>query len=190
MRDPVDDGPRGVRLVVAGLFALIMVVAGADLLMDRPRTFWSLHLVAEATLVFVSLAAATYLAWGWYQAYRDVRVLETTVARREAERDAWRERAALALEGLGEAMDHQFDAWELTPAERETTLMILKGYSHKRIGRLTDRSERTVRQHAVAVYRKAGLAGRSELSAFFLEGLLLPSTREDGPMRDGTLGPR
>lgn len=35
-------------------------------------------------------------------------------------------------------------------------------------------SERTARQQALAVYRKAGLAGRAELSAFFLEDLLLP----------------
>ena len=32
--------------------------------------------------------------------------------------------------------------------------------------------ERTVREQARAVYRKAGLGGRSELSAFFLEDLL------------------
>jgi hypothetical protein len=31
-----------------------------------------------------------------------------------------------------------------------------------------------VRQHAVSVYRKSGLAGRAELSAFFLEDLMLP----------------
>jgi hypothetical protein len=31
-----------------------------------------------------------------------------------------------------------------------------------------------VRQQAIAVYRKSGLAGRAELSAFFLEDLLLP----------------
>jgi len=42
-----------------------------------------------------------------------------------------------------------------------------------------ERSERTVRQHAVAVYRKSGLAGRAELSAFFLEDLLLPRSAED-----------
>ena len=35
-------------------------------------------------------------------------------------------------------------------------------------------SERTVRQQALAVYRKAGLAGRAELAAFFLEDILLP----------------
>ena len=37
-------------------------------------------------------------------------------------------------------------------------------------------SERTVRQQALAVYAKSGLAGRAELAAFFLEDLLLPST--------------
>jgi len=62
----------------------------------------------------------------------------------------------------------------LTPAERETALMLLKGFSLKRIAALSGRSERTVRQHAVAVYEKAGLAGRAELSGFFLGDLLLP----------------
>jgi len=31
-----------------------------------------------------------------------------------------------------------------------------------------------VRQQALAIYRKAGLGGRSSLAAFFLEGLVLP----------------
>jgi hypothetical protein len=37
-----------------------------------------------------------------------------------------------------------------------------------------------VRQHAGVVYQKAGLGGRAELSAFFLEDLLLPGTAEHG----------
>jgi DNA-binding NarL/FixJ family response regulator len=36
--------------------------------------------------------------------------------------------------------------------------------------------ERTVRQHAVAVYDKAGLVDRAELAAFFLDGVRLPTT--------------
>jgi len=52
---------------------------------------------------------------------------------------------------------------------------LLKGHSHKQIANLTQRSERTVRQHAVAVYGKSGLTGRAELAAFFLEGLMLPA---------------
>ena len=35
-------------------------------------------------------------------------------------------------------------------------------------------SERTVREQARSVYRKAGVSGRSGLSAYFLEDLLLP----------------
>jgi hypothetical protein len=53
-----------------------------------------------------------------------------------------------------------------------------KGYGHKEIAALQRKSERTVRQHAVAVYRKSGLSGRAELSAFFLEDLLLPLSDE------------
>jgi DNA-binding NarL/FixJ family response regulator len=53
-------------------------------------------------------------------------------------------------------------------------LLLLKGYGHKEIAKLLGRSERTVRQHAVAVYRKSNLSGRAELAAFFLEDLLLP----------------
>ena len=63
----------------------------------------------------------------------------------------------------------------LTAAEREVALQLLKGQSHKEIAYATGRSERTVRQHAVAVYQKSGLRGRAELAAFFLEDLILPT---------------
>ena len=53
---------------------------------------------------------------------------------------------------------------------------MLKGRSHKQIAFATGRSERTVRQHAVAVYQKSGLNGRAELAAFFLEDILLPES--------------
>ena len=81
------------------------------------------------------------------------------------------------LQGLGAAMDRQFDKWGLTPAERDIALLQLKGLRHKQIAELRETSERTVRQQALAIYRKAGLSGRTDLAAFFLEDLLLPSVR-------------
>ena len=71
-----------------------------------------------------------------------------------------------------------YGVWNLTPAERKIALLLLKGYGHKEIATLLGRSERTIRQHAVAVYRKSNLSGRAELAAFFLEDLLLPSEPE------------
>ena len=98
---------------------------------------------------------------------------------RRLERDRWRASAREALEGLGRAIDAQFDEWRLTPAEREVALLLLKGYGHKRVADLTGRSERTARQHAGTVYEKAGLGGRAELSAFFLQDLMLPEAERE-----------
>ena len=75
---------------------------------------------------------------------------------------------------LGRAIDAQFAVWQLTPAEREVALLVLKGHGHKQIAGLTSRSERTVRQHAGVIYDKSGLRGRAELSAYFLQDLMLP----------------
>jgi DNA-binding CsgD family transcriptional regulator len=174
MAERPGDVTSRLQLVLAALLVVITAAASADLAMDRPDSLLSLHVLAELTVVATSLTAAAYLAWGWYASYRVMRDLQAAVVEGQAERDVWRQRAGRVLRSLSRAVDDQFSMWGLTDAERETALMLLKGHSHKRIARLSGRSERTVRQHAVAVYRKAGLAGRSELSAFFLDDLLSP----------------
>jgi DNA-binding NarL/FixJ family response regulator len=63
---------------------------------------------------------------------------------------------------------------ELSAGAPQVALLLLKGYSHKAIAHHTDRSAQTVRQHAASAYRKAGVSGRAQLSAFFLEDLMLP----------------
>jgi len=85
------------------------------------------------------------------------------------------------LDGLGEAVDRQFTSWDLTPAEREVALLLLKGYSHKQVAQATGRHERTARQHASSAYRKAGLSGRAELAAYFFDDLMLPAARRELP---------
>lgn len=83
-----------------------------------------------------------------------------------------------ALEGLATAIDRQFNRWRLTPAEREIALFLLRGLSFKQVARAREASERTVRQQAHLLYRKAGLSSRAELAAFFLGGMLRPESRE------------
>ncbi len=96
----------------------------------------------------------------------------------QAARDAWRADAERALADFSEAVDRQFSAWRLTPAEREVALDLLRGKSHKEIASETGRSERTIRQQAAVAYRKAGVDGRSGLAGFFLDSLKLPAPRE------------
>lgn len=94
------------------------------------------------------------------------------IARVQGQR--WRSEARTLLNGLGEAIDAQFSRWNLTEAEREVALLLLKGLSLKEIAAIRVTTERTVRAHARSLYGKAGLTGRAALSAFFLEDLLAP----------------
>jgi len=181
MPHATDDSDARLRVGLTLLLAAIAAWGAADLVLDRPDTLWSFHVAFEVAFVTLSLAAIAYLWLGWMRARQGLGRVRERLAAREAERDAWRQRATVLLRGLGAEIDAQFDRWSLTPAERDVALLLLKGYGHKQAAALLERSERTVRQHAVAVYRKSGLAGRAELSAFFLEDLLLPAGGAGAP---------
>jgi DNA-binding NarL/FixJ family response regulator len=95
------------------------------------------------------------------------------------EAEQWKKESNELIEGLGAAIERQFERWQLTNAEAEVGLFLLKGLSHKEIAEIRQTSERTVREQSRALYRKSGLSGRSSLSAFFLEDLLLPHIAAD-----------
>jgi DNA-binding CsgD family transcriptional regulator len=171
---PADAGDLRRRLALSGLLLALAGAGAADLAFDWPRSPSPLHVVVEATVLLACLAGVAWLWLLWGRTRRSLAQARAAAESRADERDAWRARTESLQRGLGAAIDAQLRAWELTPAERETALLLLKGYGHKEIAALCGRSDRTVRQHAVAVYRKSGLAGRAELAAFFLEDLLLP----------------
>lgn len=83
----------------------------------------------------------------------------------------WRERSAQVLQGVSAAVAETFASWELTEAEADVAALLVKGVSVRDIARQRHTSETTIRQQAQSVYRKSGLANRSELAAFFLEDL-------------------
>jgi DNA-binding CsgD family transcriptional regulator len=98
---------------------------------------------------------------------------DLATARRESSR--WRDAARAHVNGLSQAIAAQFRTWGLTDSEADVAGLMLKGLAHKEIATLRQCSEATVRQHATVVYRKSGLISRSQLTAFFLEDLLMPS---------------
>lgn len=165
---------RGLRAVVLAVLAFVVVGGAFDLYMDAPASWLSTHVLVEVTLMLVSATVGVMLWRAWRQTAAQLVVTRRSLDVLETEREAWRRRAEQALHGLGQAINDQFDVWGLTPSEREVALLLLKGYGHKQVAALTNRGERTVRQHAVSVYSKSGQGGRAELAAFFLEGLMLP----------------
>jgi DNA-binding CsgD family transcriptional regulator len=171
--DRTDVRSRAMPVGV-GLFALIAVFIGMDVAGDYRAGAELDHLIGESVVMVLSLVGAGVL-WTQLRTTREHAsqlTIDLAAAQREAER--FRGEASEALRGLSEAIDHQFARWGLTPAERDVGLLLLKGLSHKEIAAARETSETTIRQQALALYRKAGLRSRSELSAFFLEDLLLP----------------
>lgn len=69
-------------------------------------------------------------------------------------------------------MQKQFEAWRLSESEQDVVIVMLKGLSFREIAELRGTREKTVRQQASTVYRKAGVAGRNELTAWFFEDML------------------
>jgi DNA-binding CsgD family transcriptional regulator len=175
--DAANDasGSRSDRRVLATLFAAIGLLTGTDVVIDCIGGAATGHVLFEG-MVFAVAAGGLLLLWRRIAAARSVAgALNRDLARARADAEKWRSDSKALLSGLGAAIDRQFGAWDLSGAEREVGLLLLKGMSLKEIAQIRGTSERTVRQQALALYRKAGISGRAELSAFFLEDLLLPS---------------
>jgi DNA-binding CsgD family transcriptional regulator len=171
------------RLLVGVLVAFVAValLAALDLASDRAEGTTVIHVVAEGGAFLVAMLGAFSMARLLRRVVRSERAARDealTLADRlkasQEESARWRNEARELLDGLGAALDHQFEHWALSPAEKEVALLLLKGLSHKEIADVRSITEATARQQARAVYKKAGLSGRNDLAAFFLEDLLLP----------------
>ncbi|MEX0943665.1 MAG: hypothetical protein WD002_14100 [Pseudomonadales bacterium] len=167
-----NDAYDSRQLVFASfLFGLISLLIIVDLFIDLREGVSPSHIIIELG-VLVAAAAGIALLWHkWREA-----TLDLGDAKVAAER--WRKESETLLKGLSQAIDRQFAEWRLAPAEAQVALLLLKGLSLKEIAGVRSSSERTIREQARAVYRKAGLSGRSALSAFFLEDLLLPISKD------------
>ncbi len=162
------------RRAVLAVLAAVVAAGAFDLYLDAPDQWLSAHVLVEVGIMLVS-ASVGFLLWrAWRTTAEALQATKRSLSAAQADQMAWQRRAERALAGLASAIDEQFDDWGLTPSEREVALLLLKGHGHKQIAAQTNRSESTVRQHAVTVYGKSGQQGRAELAAFFLGGLMLP----------------
>lgn len=175
------------RLLLAGAFTLIAVLVGLDLLSDQDAGVDMLHLIIESLVLVIAAGSGLVLLLRDWQQRRRLSELASQIEKTRADSARWRTRYQDTINGLSQAIQAQFREWQLSSAESEVALLILKGLQLGEIAALRDTSERTVRDQARAVYRKSGLANRASLSAFFLEDLLLPIDSENGPDAAGMI---
>jgi DNA-binding CsgD family transcriptional regulator len=160
---------------IAAVLAGIVLYLGLELIEEPDLTPLELLLELFDIVPVVLASVGIVLLFRVQQRQRDenLRIIrDLEIARAQGQR--WRTESRSLLQGLGEAIEGQFTRWNLTEAEREVALLLLKGLSSKEVASVRAVSERTVREQARSIYSKTGLSGRAALSAFFLEDLLAP----------------
>lgn len=160
--------------VIAAPAAAFALVDGVDIM--READGWDpveIGLDLAETLIFVVLIVA--VAWAILRIVGmqdDHQAVRDHLARRTAQGEEWRTARAQEIAAMGDAITREFKRWGLSLAEIDVAGLLLKGASMKEIALARETSEATIRQQAQSIYRKSGLSGRVELSAYFLDSLL------------------
>lgn len=150
------------RLVIDALIALQLLGAlyflgdfVADLLVSSD----------SATHVFFEGLAVLCLLIGIFFSIRERRRLLSRNQKMESQ-------LQIASGAFRELLENFFDQWRLTPSEREIALLTIKGFSNAEIADLRNTREGTVKAQSNAIFRKAGVSGRTQLLSHFIEELV------------------
>lgn len=165
------------RLWVGFAILLVAVFGLLDLIEDIQREeigyFW---------LVDIGYVTLTLVILGYLWRYLPLTLSRANVAltsqiiRQHEDIEQWKQKASDTMKGFSRLISMQFEEWGLSKAEKEVALLLLKGLSIKEISYVRGTSPGTTRQQSTSLYEKANISSRAELSAFFLEDLLLVKT--------------
>lgn len=158
------------------LLAVVLVFAIVDISTDILDNETFAHIFLDLVLSVFALSMIGYLThkFGQVRVALSKQLMQTSIEKDEAAKQAlvWQAKAQQLKQGLSDEIETKMQDWSLSQAEREVGLLLLKGLSLKEIADIRQTSERTVRHQSLSVYAKANVAGRAELSAYFLEDFL------------------
>lgn len=157
-------------LLLIFLFTIVLLANVSDLIEDG---------IHQEDLWLKVLTIALSL-WGILMLFRlikkhgkDIDVLNRRVEKTENNLELTHSKLKEIGQEYSIYLHKQFDAWELTPSEKEVAMLILKGLSFREISELRETKVKTVRQQASSIYAKARTTGRHEFSAWFFEDMLV-----------------
>ena len=154
------------------IFAIVVVASGADLVADLSHGADTEHIVKETIVVSISTIGLAWLLWGLHQQRLEIRSLQQELETANSSQAPPKKYVLEARKKLGNVVTQQFSEWMLTGSEIEVGWLLLKGLSLKEIAMVRSTQEKTVRQQASSIYKKAGVSGRHAFSAWFIEDIL------------------
>ncbi|MDG6773881.1 LuxR C-terminal-related transcriptional regulator [Thiomicrorhabdus sp. ZW0627] len=155
-------------------YSLIFIVSFLDVLLDwQGMGHMNTHTYVEILLGLLALGGFTLMLYWNIQQSRKIKTMHETLSNTEKQLSESQQQAQKLMGEFSKIIQNQFDEWSLTKSEKEVGLLLLKGLTLDEISTVRETREKTVRQQASNLYKKAGLSGRHELVAYFFEELLV-----------------
>lgn len=165
------------RRIIAVVLISIVLLTSVDIYNDYFEGVATWHISIEAFVGVIALVGVFYLIRGHFKLQKNLKKEKQLTGEFQVEARKWKQVSEKYVRGLSVEIENQLDRWDLTKAEKEVSFLMLKGLSNKEIAEIRGTTVPTIRAQTNAIYSKSGLSGRSELSAFFLEDLLLPQNQ-------------
>jgi DNA-binding CsgD family transcriptional regulator len=169
--NPVLDF-RPKETVLTLIFFSFVIVSGIDLALDFSEGTDFTHIAQEAVVLTLSLIALAWLLFGLRRRAIEIKKLRDELSNAIKPSPLPKKYVLEAKANLSHVISQQFEDWHLSDSEKDVGWLLLKGLSLKEISALRNTLEKTVRQQASAIYKKAGLNGRHAFSAWFIEDVL------------------
>ena len=158
--------------LLALIFLCFVLLSGVDLALDFSEGTDFAHIAQEAVILTLSLMALAWLLLDLRRHAIEIEKLRNEITGAQQPVPRPENYILEAKSSLSHVIARQFDDWRLTDSEKEVGWLLLKGLSLKEIATLRETLEKTVRQQASAIYKKAGLPGRHAFAAWFIEDAL------------------
>ena len=130
--------------------------------------------------ILSALTGAAPISWYAHEVIEILAALGLIIGATITARLAWRARARaakadqtlrMASGAFHAVVQDRFRDWNLTPAEQDVALFVIKGLSTQDIAALRNTSEGTVKTQTNSIYRKADVSSRAQLVSSFIQDL-------------------
>lgn len=154
------------------ILLIVMTSNIVDFILDFSRNEPVWHLIEESIVIALALGLVTYLIVNLRKRKQDFQNLVQELQSTEHSLEKSNELIQKARKEYSLVIHKQFDAWQLSHSQQEIALLLLKGLSFNEIAAIRETKEKTVRQQASEIYKKADVVGRHAFSAWFFEDFL------------------
>lgn len=155
---------RGAVVIGMGVLVACMAFFSFNVVFDHvlgsaPYALGELvHVIFEILAVIgLGFAAATLRAY--------LRLLQTQAA-------SSRETIHMLRGNFDEVLRHKFEEWGLTTAERDVTLLIIRGLSVAEIAAARNTAQGTIKAQSTSIFRKIGVGSKGELMSLIIDEFL------------------